>query len=409
MRGFALSRWRFLSAAVALPAAACGGATSPIPGPASHTPAKLTFTVPPAAAIAGAAISPAVTVAVQDSQENTVTTDSTRITVAIGTNPRSGTLSGTLTQSAVNGVATFGNLSLDRAGTGYTLTAAATGLTGANSTPFNVTAASASTFIFTVQPSTATAGAAITPAIQVSAQDVFGNTATGFTGTVTLAIGTNPAAGTLSGTTSVVAVGGVADFALSIDKQGTGYVLTATAPGLNGASSTVFNSTAFNITAFDVTTCAIGIILDQEQLVYDGGASARTLPGYSVWQSFTPGVSGTLTEIDMGFFNDMSGSGQLQVLSGDGSAGPVLQTLTVPVRGITQSPVTWNAWAVSVSVTAGLRYTFRFTPNAATLPDPYGVALGSSNPYPGGVMGTDDPSGSYRTDFDAVFRTCLSR
>ena len=161
--------------------------------------------------------------------------------------------------------------------------------------------------------------------------------------------------------------------------------------------------------AFDVTTCAMGTILDQEQLVYDGGASARTLPGYSVWQSFTPGVSGTLTEIDMGFFNDMSGSGQLQLLSGDGPAGPVLQTLTVPVRGITQSGVTWNPWAVSVPVTAGLLYTFRFTPNATTLPDPYGVAIGSSDPYPGGDMGLDYPSGSYRTNFDMVFRTCLSR
>jgi hypothetical protein len=47
--------------------------------------------------------------------------------------------------------------------------------------------------------------------------------------------------------------------------------------------------------------------VDQQQLVYDGGTSARTLPGYTVWQSFTAGLTGTLAEIDMGFFNDMSG------------------------------------------------------------------------------------------------------
>ena len=146
-------------------------------------------------------------------------------------------------------------------------------------------------------------------------------------------------------------------------------------------------------------------ILDQQQLVYNGGTSARTLSGYTVWQSFTPSISGTLTEIDMGFFNDMSGSGQLRILSGDGTAGSILQTLTVPVLGITQPGVTWNAWAVSVSVTAGSFYTFNFTPDAATLPDPYGVAVGAGNPYPRGVMGLDDPSGSYRTDFDLVFRT----
>ncbi len=371
--------------------------------PQVPTPVKVTFTVQPNDAVAGVAIAPAVQVTVQDASGNTVTSATTSITVAIGANLGGGTLSGPTTANGVNGVATFAGLSIDKAGTGYTLTAAATGLTSASSTLFNVTAAAASKLIFTVQPSSATAGAAITPAVQVTAQDALGNTAAGFTGTVTVAIGTNPAAGTLSGATSVAAVGGVAGFSLSIDKAGTSYTLTAAATGLTGASST-----AFNITAFNVTTCAIGIILDQEQLVYDGGTSARTLPGYSVWQSFTPGISGTLTEIDMGFFNDMSGSGQLQVLSGDGTPGPVLQTLTVPVRGITQLGVTWNAWAVSVQVTAGLLYTFRFTPNAATLPDPYGVAIGTGNPYPRGVMGLDDPSGSYRTTFDMVFRTCVS-
>ena len=150
-------------------------------------------------------------------------------------------------------------------------------------------------------------------------------------------------------------------------------------------------------------------VLDQQQLVYNGGTSARTLPGYSVWQSFTPSISGTLTEIDMGFFNNMAGSGQLQILSGDGTAGSVLQTLTVPVVGVTQPAVTWNAWTVRVRVTAGSSYTFKFTPNAATLPDPYGVAIGTGDPYLRGVMGLDDPSGSYRTDFDVVFRTFVRR
>jgi hypothetical protein len=153
------------------------------------------------------------------------------------------------------------------------------------------------------------------------------------------------------------------------------------------------------------STSSSPAVLDQQQLLYDGGTSARTLAGYTVWQSFTPNVSGTLSEIDIGFFNDMSGSGQLQVRSGDGTAGQVLQTLTVPVLGITRPAVTWNAWTVSVPVTAGSLYTFEFTPNAATLPDPYGVAIGSGNPYARGSMGLDDPSGSYPTDNDLVFRT----
>ena len=145
-------------------------------------------------------------------------------------------------------------------------------------------------------------------------------------------------------------------------------------------------------------------VLDQQQLVYNGGASARTLPGYYIWQSFTVGISGILTEIDMGFFNDMSGSGLLEIFAGQGTTGQLLQALVVPVIGITQTPVTWNAWMVNVPVTAGSVYTFKFTPDAATLPDPYGVAIGFGNLYPGGGMGFGDPT-NFEPDFDMVFRT----
>lgn len=45
--------------------------------------------------------------------------------------------------------------------------------------------------------------------------------------------------------------------------------------------------------------------LDQSQLIYTGGMSARTLNGYSEWQSFKAGISGTLTEIKMGSSLDL--------------------------------------------------------------------------------------------------------
>jgi hypothetical protein len=63
------------------------------------------------------------------------------VSLAIGTNPSTGTLSGTTPVAAVNGLATFSNLSIDNAGTGYTLTASSSGLTGATSSTFNITAA----------------------------------------------------------------------------------------------------------------------------------------------------------------------------------------------------------------------------------------------------------------------------
>src|SRR5207245_1276236 len=102
-----------------------------------------------------------------DAQGNTVTTATISITLAIGTNPASGTLAGTKTVAAVNGVATFSTLSLNVAGTGYTLTATATALTGATSNAFNIGAGAAAKLAFSVQPTNAAAGSAITLPVQL--------------------------------------------------------------------------------------------------------------------------------------------------------------------------------------------------------------------------------------------------
>ncbi len=94
---------------------------------------------------------------------------------------------------------------------------------------------------FAVQPTTAMTGTAIAPAVQVTASDGYGNIATSFVGNVSIAIGTNPGGGTLSGTPTVAATAGVATFRdLSIDKGGTGYTLAASASGLIGATSNPF-------------------------------------------------------------------------------------------------------------------------------------------------------------------------
>jgi hypothetical protein len=95
---------------------------------------------------------------------------------------------------------------------------------------------------FTVQPSSATAGTGIASAVAI--QDASGNTVTTATNAVTVGLGANPPGATFSGTTTVVAVSGVATFSnLSIDACGAGYTLAATASGLTGATSTAFNVT----------------------------------------------------------------------------------------------------------------------------------------------------------------------
>lgn len=103
---------------------------------------------------------------------------------------------------------------------------------------------------FTVQPRTIFAGEAMTPAVEVTARDGGGNRDTTLTGSITVAIGANPAGGTLSGTTSATAVAGVATFGgLTIDRPGTGYTLTAAASGATGATSTAFNVAANALSA----------------------------------------------------------------------------------------------------------------------------------------------------------------
>jgi hypothetical protein len=98
------------------------------------------FASQPASTQVGSAI-PDFTVQIEDAGGNLVNTDSTdSVSVALGTNPGGGTLSGSATVTAINGVATFHGLSIDEVGTGYTLAASHTGWSGATSGPFNVTA-----------------------------------------------------------------------------------------------------------------------------------------------------------------------------------------------------------------------------------------------------------------------------
>jgi ribosomal protein S6E (S10) len=208
-------------------------------------PAKLAVTVQPAPVVAGTAISPAVQVTVQDALDNTVLTSTAAITLAIsgGTGTAGAVLGGTLTQAAVNGVATFANLTIDKVGTGYTLTATSTGLTNATSGTFTVTVGAAAKVAFTVQPANANPAAVITPAVQVTVQDGQGNTITTSTAGITLAItgGTGTAGAVLGGTLTQAAVAGVASFAdLTVDLVGTGYTITAASSGLTSATSAAF-------------------------------------------------------------------------------------------------------------------------------------------------------------------------
>src|SRR5207248_6464260 len=101
--------------------------------------ARLAVTAQPGAGTGSTALGTQPVATVHHAAGNTVTNSSASVTLAIGTNPASGALSGTATVAASSGVATFSGLSIDKAGTGYTLTAASGILTAATSNPFNIT------------------------------------------------------------------------------------------------------------------------------------------------------------------------------------------------------------------------------------------------------------------------------
>ncbi len=100
-------------------------------------------------------------VTVEDSGGNTVTTPSASVALSINTQPGAGaTLSCTTNPlSTASGVAAFAGCDITgKAGT-YTLTAAATGLTSANSNNLTITVGPATQLGFTTQPGGGATGA----------------------------------------------------------------------------------------------------------------------------------------------------------------------------------------------------------------------------------------------------------
>jgi len=224
------------SACIVVVASACDS-TEPVP-----PPTKLAFVVEPASSSAGAVIAPAVTVSVLQASGERSSGSSASVTLALtpGTGSAGATLGGTLTRAAVNGTATFNDLTLDKAGAGYTLTATSGSLTAATSSPFGVVAGSAASIAFTLQPSAAEAGTPISPAVQVTVEDALGNPASASV-TLSLTPGTGAPGATLGGSLTRPTVDGVASFGdLVVDKTAGDYTLTASTTGLSSVASQVF-------------------------------------------------------------------------------------------------------------------------------------------------------------------------
>jgi len=341
---------------------------------------KLAFVQQPTNVVAGANVTPAVTVELQDETGTRVTTSGVSITLALGNNPGSSTLGGTLTQTTTNGVATFPNLTLNKVGTGYTLTASSSGLTGATSAAFNVTPGAATKLVLLTAPcpTFCTAGSPVSPAPRFEIQDANGNRVTTSTATVNVSQASGPG-GALSGTTSVAAVGGVATFSnLVFTKTGT-FTLSAASTGLTGVTTGSFSivsgsGSLLSITTTLPTSITSGATLPSVSVqLLDANQNPVTTAGVSVSLSLSApaGASGTLGGTTTQLTNASGVATFTNVtISASAAAG---YRLAAASTGYT--PDTSNAFTVVLPTFA---LTVASSPNGTITSSPGGINCGAT-------------------------------
>ena len=237
IRVFAVAGWLMMISA-------CGDQESPIdPGPPGEAAVatRLAFDVSPGNGTAGAPLAPAVEVSFKDDEGNVVTSVTDAITLELVNDTANATLFGTFTVNAVDGVATFDDLVIEKSATGYTLGATSDGVTSGTSPAFDIAPGAPSELTFRTPPTNVDLELPFDPAIEVVVLDALGNVATDPVD-ITLTLAANPGQALLDGTTTIPSVNGVATFAdLQVDRVAAGYTLTAASAGLPSITSTPFD------------------------------------------------------------------------------------------------------------------------------------------------------------------------
>ena len=192
---------------------------------------QLVVSTTAAGAASGVAFTTQPVIVIRDASGNTVTNATNVVTMAVSTGA---TLVGTVTATAINGVATFVNAGISgAAGTSYTLTFSANGLTSATQavSPFGT----ATKLTLTTSAAGSASGSAFSTQPQITVRDAFGSIVTSGAASqlaVTMTV-TGAGSPTIVGTSTVTAVNGVAAFTnLGITgAAGSTYTLTYSANG----------------------------------------------------------------------------------------------------------------------------------------------------------------------------------
>jgi hypothetical protein len=334
-------------------------------------PISLVFSGQPTNAQANAPIAPAVVVQVVDAFGN-LTSSGATVGMAIGTNPASGTLAGTTSQVAVNGVATFADLSIDNTGTGYTLAATSAPFTSATSNAFNITQPVPSATNSTVSAATPSFTAGGSSAINIVVKDGLGHVMPGVAVTLSSSVGgdviTQPAATDINGATSGT-VAATAAGLHTITAVAAGITLNqkpvlTVAAGAPNAGQSSFTANPLTITQTTGSSNLTVTVRDQYGNPVTGSNvtfSANPAAGASFTGGGLTNPSGVAT-------GTMSSTvAEVKTLTAAADGNPITQTqnvtVTPPSSGITHTLLTSGVNAVNQSVYS----TASFAPGANKL------------------------------------------
>lgn len=312
-------------------------------------PVQLAILAQPVTGTAGAPLAPALVVAVQDAEGNTVPSYTGAVSLSFA-EVGDATLGGNVTVNAVAGLATFADLTIDLTGT-YALVASSDTLAVAATQPIDIAPGAAAATDILVQPVDGVAGVVL-PAITAVALDALGNVATDFVGVVTITAERDgvPTNVLVAGDT-VTAIDGVATFdAVRIDSAGT-YTLV-----LDFGSIGTIETAAFTVVPAAASTIAL---LDGNG---QSGVVAIALPAplrVRVTDDFGNGIGG----VDV-TWNVEAGlaalSATLVPTDADGIAAttvivgllPSTLEISASAAGLTGSPVVFTANATAGAATA---------------------------------------------------------
>jgi len=309
----------------------------------------------PVAGVSGAALTTQPVIELRDPLGNLSTSNSAvTATIQSGTG---GTLGGTTTVNAVNGVATFTNLSLAGiVGTNYVIRFTAGSFTADSNNVTPSGPGAATQLVLTTAPVSGASGAVFATQPALAIRDSAGNNVTSWPNAVTVAIQTG-AGGTLGGTTSVTPVNGVATFSgLSLGGLvGTNYVLRFS----SGPPAIALTVDTGNMTVTPGT--ATQLVLTTAPVASASGAALATQPVVAIKDA----QGNTVT----------TATGAVTVAIQSGTGGTLGGTKTVnAVAGV----ATFSG--LTLTGTVGTNYVLRFTSPGLTQID-----SGNLSVTPGGA------------------------